>query len=393
MGSAPTDPVRAASHPDPYSYYADLVDNRPLYWDEALGLWVASSATAVRATLASESLLVRPPDAPVPPHLSGSPVGHLFADLVRMIDGPRHTRLRGSVSSAIESVAGDRVAKVASRMADSLGARTPRDGIGAWLSESACLLPLSVIGSLIGIPEDALERAAAWVGDFARAIGPAGNASAVDAASRAAAGLRELIEPLLATPDPARGEDLMRLDALSREANRDAAVANVIGMLVQTCDATAALIANCLVTLLRDPTTSAWAAAHPNGLPDFVAEVLRFESPVQNTRRYVGNEVEVAGHRLDRGDGVLVILAAANRDPVANPEPSRFLVNRPDRTLFSLGGGRHSCPGAGLATRIATAAVGSLIRSGRLPRRLTGPVTYRPSHNLRLPALDSLEFE
>jgi cytochrome P450 len=393
MGPAPADPVRAPSHPDPYPYYADLVHHRPLYWDDALGLWVASSAAAVRATLANEGLLVRPPDAPVPTHLSGSPAGQLFGDLVRMNDGPRHTRLRGSVNRAIESVAGDRVAQLGFLIADSLGERTPRNGIGAWLSDYAWLLPLSVVGSLIGLPQDALTGAAAWVGDLARAIGPGGDRSAVDAASRAAAGLRELIDPLLTTLDPARGEDLMRLDALSREENRDAAVANVIGLLVQTCDATAALIANCLVTLVREPTMSAWAVAHPSGLPDFVTEVLRFESPVQNTRRYAGNEVEVAGHRLERGDGVLVILAAANRDPAANPQPSEFLVNRPRRTLFSFGSGRHSCPGTGLAARIATAALGSLIRSGRLPRRLTGPVTYRPSHNLRLPAPDSLEFE
>ena len=57
----PRDPVAAVTHPDPYPYYAELVAQRPLYRDESLGLWVASSAQAVTAVLTSDICRVRPP--------------------------------------------------------------------------------------------------------------------------------------------------------------------------------------------------------------------------------------------------------------------------------------------------------------------------------------------
>src|ERR1700719_3804800 len=62
----PRDPIAAVTHPDPYPYYADLVAYKPIYHDETLGLWVASSANAVSAVLASEICRVRPLAEPVP---------------------------------------------------------------------------------------------------------------------------------------------------------------------------------------------------------------------------------------------------------------------------------------------------------------------------------------
>jgi cytochrome P450 len=62
----PATPIAAVTHADPYPYYAALVAERPLYRDDALGLWVASSAAAVRAVMTSELCRVRPADEPVP---------------------------------------------------------------------------------------------------------------------------------------------------------------------------------------------------------------------------------------------------------------------------------------------------------------------------------------
>jgi hypothetical protein len=69
----PPDPIAAVTHPDPYPFYADLAVRRPLYRDEALWLWVASSAAVVTAVLTSDLCRVRPPAEPVPAALLGSP--------------------------------------------------------------------------------------------------------------------------------------------------------------------------------------------------------------------------------------------------------------------------------------------------------------------------------
>jgi hypothetical protein len=68
----PNNPIEAATHPDPYPYYADLVAHRPLYWDETTGCWVASSAAVITAVLTNKLCRVRPPVEPVPTALLNS---------------------------------------------------------------------------------------------------------------------------------------------------------------------------------------------------------------------------------------------------------------------------------------------------------------------------------
>src|ERR1700687_4786116 len=96
--TVPRDPVAAVTHPDPYPYYADLVARRPLFRDDGLGLWIASSGAAVAAALTSERCRVRPLGEPVPVALIGSPAGDVFSRLVRMRDGAAHGPMKQAVS-------------------------------------------------------------------------------------------------------------------------------------------------------------------------------------------------------------------------------------------------------------------------------------------------------
>ena len=377
-----TDPASAVGHPDPYPYYADLVANRPVYWDETLGVWVVSSAQAVNEVLASDCCLVRPARAPVPPHLSGSVAGQVFGELVRMNDGPRHASRRAAVLGAIGAIDGTSLTSLSERMADLMGRQVSGIRLGAALENFAFSLPLHVMGTLVGLPEAALGKAGTLVGEFTRGLNPAADAAVT---LRASSGVRRLMELI--------GRDSGVVGRLATELGPDTAIANVMGLLFQTFEATAALVGNSIVRLARDLEVRALVDAHPERLPEFVAESLRAESPVQNTRRFVSREVVIDGHRLGPAESILVVLAAANRDPAVNRDPAAFLVDRPDRTLFTFGVGRHGCPGTRLATAIAVAAIASLMRHDRLPRRLTGAVAYRPSPNVRMPALELLGFE
>ena len=79
------------------------------------------------------------------------------------------------------------------------------------------------------------------------------------------------------------------------------------------------------------------------------------------------------------------MLAAANRDPAANPDPDRFDPARRERRSFTFGGGPHACPGEALAVTIATAGVAALLAAGVTPERVAAEPTYRPSVNTRIP--------
>jgi cytochrome P450 len=380
----PQDPIAAVTHPDPYPYYTDLVARRPLYYDDKLGLWVASSANAVTAALTSGLCRVRPAAEPIPKSLLGSPAAEIFRHLVRMNDGERHCPFKEAVSSALASID---VAKAAQ-----LGARWARflleERGSNRLSLFAFRLPVYVMGSLIGVPEDMLSQTALWMDDFARCLAPASDPDQIERGKTAAGHLLQMFRDL-----PNRDDGL--LNALAREAtgsagaiSSDGVIANGIGFLSQPYEATAGLIGNTLLALASRPEARDRVATDPEFLHSVIHEVLRYDSPVQNTRRFLAEDGFVAGEKMKAGDAILVILAAANRDPSANPNPERFDVFRKERQIFTFGVGAHACPGEALATTIAKAGVGRLIASGVDLGRLAETMTYRASANVRIPIFE-----
>jgi cytochrome P450 len=380
----PQDPIAAVTHPDPYAYYASLVARKPLYYDEDLRLWVASSAAAVTAALTTDICRVRPVNEPVPKSLLGSPAAEIFRHLVRMIDGERHCPFKQAVSAALASIdaaqAAQQSVKWARYLLEELGAER--------LSRFAFHLPVYVVGSLLGVPAELLNQTALWTDDFARCVAPASSHDQIERGKMAASCLLEMFRDL-----PGREERL--LGAIAREAKRagreetDAIVANGIGFLSQSYEATAGLIGNTLLALASQPEIRDQIAADPDLLPSAIQEVLRYDSPVQNTRRFLVEDGIVAGVEMKAGDAILVILAAANRDPSANPNPERFDVFRKDRRVFTFGVGAHACPGEALTTTIAKAGVERLIASGVDLGRLAETMAYRASANTRIPIFET----
>jgi len=125
--------------------------------------------------------------------------------------------------------------------------------------------------------------------------------------------------------------------------------------------------------------------ADPGLLRDVIQEVLRYDPPVQNTRRFLARDAVVAGQEMTAGEGVLVMLAAANHDPETNPTPQRFDICRSDRRIFTFGVGVHACPGETLALPIAQAGIARVLASGIDLARLAGGMTYSASVNTRVP--------
>jgi cytochrome P450 len=388
MTAFPDNPIAAVTHPDPYPYYADLVSRKPLYRDTTLGLWVASGAEAVTAVLTSDLCRVRPPTEPIPAALRGTPAGTIFQHLVRFNDGAGHCPFKDAVSAALEAIAATRVAERSGAWARSLSEEIGPTRDPSRLSRFAFHLPIYVAASLLGVPDDLLPQTVAWAGDFAHCLAPGSGPAQVERGSVAAGHLLAMFRDLTPALTDESADNLLAI--LAREAGRvgrddaETIVANGIGFLFQAYDATAGLIGNTLLALASHPEVHAQAIADPGLLPAVIEEVLRYDPPTQNTRRFLARDGAIAGKEMREGDAILVVLAAASRDPSANPDPDRFDIFRADRRLFSFGADIHACPGEPLATAIAQAAIAQLLASGVDPGRLAMPAIYRPSHNVRI---------
>ncbi|MDP9584509.1 UNVERIFIED_ORG: cytochrome P450 [Burkholderia contaminans] len=385
----PTDPIAAVTHRDPYPYYATLVDGPPLAFDATLGLWVASRAASVTAVLGHPACRVRPLDAPVPPALLGTTAGALFGELVRMNDGAlRHDVPKQALRAACAPIDAGVLRERAAQLAGSrLRAPDDADALNAW-----CLsVPVCAVADLLGFDEMQLDDIAALVVDFVAALSPLSDAAALARASDAA---RQLLDRMTERVAHTRAQDGSWVAAIQQAAGAagwhasGALVANLVGLLSQTCEATAAWLGNVLVAW--DGTTND-AASGDRTMPDtaaleaFVAEVGRFDAPVQNTRRFVASRTTIEGATVDAGAAILVVLAAANRDPAVHREPHRLLPGRAPGPTFGFGTGPHGCPGERIARAVTAGAFGAWLRAGGEAPRERLVWDYRGSTNVRMP--------
>lgn len=355
MPPSPASVIAAVTSADPYPYYARLRET-PLFFDAGLGAWVASSAQVVEEAFAHPALRVRPPAEPVPRALIGTPAGDVFANLVRMNDGDFHRRHKPEVATHVRKFPVEGIAQAAREAGAALE--------GADANRLLTALPVGAMARALGVAAPALEATVQWVHEFTQGIAPGADAGAIALAGTAARGLMAQGE--------AEGLDPVR-------------ASNRIAMMQQSLDATAGLIGNSVVLLQSRPELGAQAVQSDEAARDFCTEVARWDAPVQNTRRFAAEDTLLAGQAITKGQGIVLALAAANRDPARNPDPDTFDAARTSRRLYTFGAGVHECPGQAIAVAIAAAFVREAWTPQGFGSRFARHAGYRPLGNARIP--------
>ncbi len=375
-------PVAAACHADPYPYYRHLQQGPALLFDASLTLWVASRAAVMREVFDNPSCRVRPVEQAVPRAIAGSSAGQVFSQLARMNEGSGHACPKLVLRQALDGLD---LAGVASRTRVLAARHT--GPLSNWMLD----LPTWVVAGLLGFDAAQLPGIAASITDFVRCLSPLSSPGQLLAASAAADALLHNFKQFIDAGNVCASSLLARVQgqaALNGWDHQEAILANLIGLLSQTHEATAGLIANSIVALAARPDVRAQLHAHPELAGKLVREVGRFDAPVQNTRRFVTEATRIAGIELEAGATILLLLGAAGRDGQDWSRPDELLLDRPERQYQSLGfgHGRHACPGQQLALTIAAAALQSLPPSLDMTQLAW---TYRDSLNGRLPVFSN----
>ncbi|HKF79119.1 MAG TPA: cytochrome P450 [Candidatus Dormibacteraeota bacterium] len=262
------------------------------------------------------------------------------------IDPPEHTRLRrllnpDFVVSRVEALRPG-VARIAGALLDEVVSEgPPADLVEAF----ARPLPALVIAEVLGVP-DAERR---HFEDLSRRL--VTSADGPDRAIQAMEGLRDYMERLVTARRATPGEDVLsRLVELEEagELDHDQAVDTGRLLLLAGHVTTANMIALGVLMLLRHPAQLAAVRGDPTLMRAGVEELLRHQTLIQGGLRRVATEdVELGGRRIRAGDGVVVAIAAANRDPALGGDC--FDVHRGTRNHLAFGYGFHQCLGQHLA--------------------------------------------
>ena len=297
-----------------------------------------------------------------------SPAYVQVADWMLNVNEPRHARIRSLIGRAFtpRRVAGlePAIVKVTDELLDAMADQGADGSAVEFMHDFAFLLTVTMMCDLIGIPEADREIFRPLVRNLAGIFElndvetlPAINAAADQAldyftglvAKRRKEPRDDLLTDLLAISDPGIGL-LTGAELLH----------NLTLLLVAGFETTTYLLGNGLQIVLQDPPVG--TAVKDGSVPPgaFVEEVLRFESPVQYTKR-VGYDTSIAGVPVSGRSMLMTVLGAGNRDPRRFTDPSRFDPLRRDGGPLSFSGGAHFCIGAALARLEAAVAFPRLL--------------------------------
>ncbi|MDQ6811043.1 MAG: cytochrome P450 [Actinomycetota bacterium] len=286
------------------------------------------------------------------------------------MDAPRHTKLRGLVSSAFTPRQVARIEEGIRVNAGQIVEEAAPTGGGDFVELIAKRLPLVTISDMIGVPAVERDRVVAAADLLVTTSDPEafGDRPPIEVLGEALWTLTEFATELAAYRERHPSDDLMTA-LVQAEVDGDrlthAEIAAFFVLLsVAGNDTTRHTTSHAMRALTVNPDQRALLLeALDERLPAAVEEFVRWASPVMTFRRTTTREVELHGERVPAGGKVVLFYNSANRDEAAFADPWRFDVTRdPNRHLGFGGGGPHYCLGASLARTQLRSIFGELLR-------------------------------
>lgn len=357
---------------DPYRQYAALRERDPVH-RSPLEVWVLFRYDDIVRTLRDASLSVQidnaNPTARMQMFAEQAP-GEVErgAHSILNIDPPDHTRLRRLVSKAFTPKMvhelRPRIQALVDDALDTMAARGEADVIG----DLAFPLPFTVISEMLGMPDGNRDEVRGWSHALTKTLDPILTPEEVQAALSAADNMQAHVQEVLAWKREHPADDLLTgLLAAEDEGDRLSELElldQVLLLYVAGHETTVNLIGNATLALLRHPDQLARLRSDPELDAGAVEELLRYDSPVQFSRRITTTGLDVDGTAVPAGTFILTCLGSANHDEARwGPTADELDLTRADvGQHMSFGNGIHHCLGSSLARTEAQVAIGTLVR-------------------------------
>jgi cytochrome P450 len=358
--------VPSVAGPDLYSYYAWLRKTHPVHFDDRVGAWFLSRYDDCAAALRDPRLSAE----------QGQERRRRSDALPRSMlntDPPAHARLRSPAAAVMAPARLERLRSrmepVAAQLAGSAAGRPEFDAISAY----AAPLAVAALATLLGIPGSDVRLFARLTRAASVNLDPLAGDDTVRAGRHAALELAEYLHDLITQGRAMPGQALATLAASykapdGQTPSLDEALSTLVLFVVGGYEPLVNLVGNGLHTLATHPDQARRLREDSNLWRTAVDELLRFESPIPFTARVCREDVDMRGEVLPRGATVVVLLAAANRDPEVFADPDQVDVGRRPNPMLAFGGGPHLCLAASM-----TRVIGQLALSVALAR--FSPVT------------------
>jgi cytochrome P450 len=368
-------PFSAEFTDDPYPHYAELRAHVPVEHHE-LGFWAlwrhADVTDMLRGRLSVEDANLSPfgPMREIYDEIYRKANRGRRGDAMSMLDRdpPDHTRLRRLVSRAFTPRTIETLTPVIQSLVDESLDRIADGGEVDLIEELAFPLPFAVISTMLGIPETDVTRLRELSHLIVRSLEPVPDEQTISDIIHADIEMSERTAAAIDWKRAHPADDLLTALINAEDAGdalSDAElIAQVVLLYVAGHETTVNLIGNGTLALLHSPEQAAIWRERPDLDDNAVEELLRYDSPVQLSRRITLDDYEVDGRVIPKGSFVLASLGSANRDEIHfGADADRLRLDRPNaKQHASFGGGVHHCLGAALARTEGRIALSSLFR-------------------------------
>lgn len=375
---------------NPYPLYHRLRTEDPVHWDPFLHEWVVTRYADV-VTVFQHFSANR---TPTPERLTElgmtalKPFAQVMVRQMVFLDPPAHGRIRGLASKAFTprrvQVLRSHIQDIMHSLLDAVQFRGSMDVI----ANLAYPLPAIVTAEMLGVPVSDRDQLKAWSEDFAELLGnfqysPDRTPHLLRSVEEMTAYFRVAIRAHREHP---RDDVISALVTAEQDGDRlteEEIVANCILVMVGGQETTTNLIGNGMLSLLRHPDQLEKLRADLSLIPSAVEELLRYESPIQHTARLAPDDLVLGQKTIRKGQTIIAVMGAVNRDPEQFPNPDQLDICRRDNRHVAFAYASHFCFGAPLARLEGQIAFETVL--SRMPnlRLEPGPLTWRGNLDLR----------
>jgi cytochrome P450 family 144 len=390
--SDPAELLALAVNEDPHSFFARVRERHGIARVGETGVHLVATWDLIEEALEREQdfsanltgVLVRGEDGL--PHPFPLPIAEA-SQVIATADEPAHAVHR---ALAQPRLAATRIAEMEPALrAWAVSALEP------WLAEGggdyvplAEIVPARVVAHVLGLPEGDVDLFRQWAmmgGDML-----AGDVSAEQMHAYAVetghtiAYLQKHLDAARGLGPPGPDAPLLRALAHGVDSDRiarDAAIGIAMVMFGAGGESTAALIGSAALRLAQDPALADHLRSHPDRIARFVEEVVRLDPPFKFHYRAVRRSCSLGSARLEPGDRLMLVWAAANRDPAHFEDPDQLrLDRRHPKQHMGFGRGAHFCIGAPIARLEGRVMMEELLaRTRHIALRAGDPPVYARS--------------
>jgi cytochrome P450 len=363
----------AELYANPYPFYHKLRTQYPVHLDSYFGCWVVTTYEEVVAAFANRDLSSeRTAEGALLRQEGWKELHPLFAHITNLMfyaDAPKHTQIRSLINRAFSAhmieTWRERIQQIVNDQLD----RVQDQGYMDVIQDLALPLPLQTISDMLGIPPQDRTRFKHWSDDLAYFLG---NPPTLDKCTQLMHSMNafmdyfsEIVEQHRSCPKDTIVNALLQAEEHGVTLTEDELLINCIGIFVGGHETTTNLIGNGLLALLHNPEQMQALRNNSFLIKSAVEELLRFDSPVQFTARISKANTMIRDKKIYKGQKVMLMLGAANRDPQQFKDPDRLDLSRRENRHLAFGSNIHYCIGAALARIEGQIAINTILQ--RMP--------------------------